>query len=169
MRYEVHQILIMGVSGSGKTSVGTQLAQDLDCHFLDADDFHTPLAKAMMAAGTPLTEKERAPWLSTLCEQLRQYGADKKSVVMAVSGLKRTHRKQLKGACENGTALLLDIPKTVLHARIKQRIDHFFPTTLLDSQLSTLEMPSPEEGVTIINGHHPISTVVALCKEQING
>lgn len=167
MNKKAQQILIMGVSGSGKTSVGKALAQALACDFIDADDFHSPESKAMMAAGTPLTDKEREPWLLSLCEMLSQYSAKRQSVVLAVSGLKSAHRIQLTAACKNCESFLLDLPFDVLEARLTQRASHFFPATLLKSQLSSLEQPKASESLTVLDGNQTITALVDLCKLQL--
>lgn len=166
MNKKAWQILVMGVSGSGKTSVGKALAKVLACDFIDADDYHLPEAKAMMAAGTPLTDKEREPWLFTLCELLSQYSQQNKSVVLAVSGLKRQYRIQLKAACTHNTSFLLNVSAEELRARIKQRNNHFFPSALLDSQILTLETPMPEEGIQLLDGHQSVKSLVNICKKQ---
>lgn len=132
-------VVIMGVSGSGKTSVGRALAARLGWTFDDADDFHTPEAKAKMARGEGLTDADRAPWL----DQLRALLAADQPVVLACSALKRTYREQL-GAPRVRFAYLR-VPVAVLRERLASRHHHYAGVGLLDSQLATLEEPAPIE------------------------
>lgn len=168
MRKLAHQVLIYGVSGSGKSTVGKALADALQCDFVDADDFHTSESIEMMARGQPLTEAQRAPWLARLCQHLTHYSQNNHSIVVAVSGLKRAHRMLLQDACENASTFLLNLPACVLRERLENRASHFFPAELLDSQLSTLEQPSQDEVVVLLDGTQSVTDLVSICRDKLN-
>ena len=132
--------VIAGVSGSGKTVVGTALAARLRLPFYDGDDFHPASNIAKMSAGIPLDDADRAPWLATLAAKVSQWNASG-GAVLACSALKERYRTRLR---EGGavTFVLLELPKEVLATRLRQRQNHFMPAALLDSQLAALEIPS---------------------------
>ncbi len=138
-------IIIMGVSGCGKTTAGVALAERLGCAYLEGDDFHSAAARAKMGAGTPLTDDDRWPWLdrlgSKIGEEFRQHGR----IVAACSALKETYRQRLQSAA--GTPLTfvwLHAPFDVLERRMQARKNHYMPASLLASQFATLEPPSGE-------------------------
>ena len=168
MKKSAHQVLILGVSGSGKSTVGLALANALGGEFVDADDIHSPEAIDMMARGIPLTEQQRGPWITRLCQHLTRYSSKQQSIVMAVSGLKRAHRLLLQNACDHCTTFLLSLPASVLQQRLDNRKGHFFPAKLLDSQLATLEFPAPDENVVVLDGTQSIPELVAQCREKLN-
>lgn len=128
------KIVIAGVSGSGKTTVGRLLAERLGCGFADADDFHPPENIAKMKAGIPLDDADRAGWLDALGHFL----AGETTVVLACSALKRAYRDRLRALAGPLRFVVLAVEKDELVARMKSR-DHFMPASLLDSQLATLE------------------------------
>jgi gluconokinase len=155
-------IVVMGVSAAGKTSVGRALASRLGVPFRDADDLHPPANIAKMAAGTPLTDDDRWPWLDRVGQALAAAGTSTPSssvatgdgtatgIVMACSALKRAYRDALRAHSAECVFVHLTAPRAVLESRIGSRSDHFMPSTLLDSQLDTLEPLVPgEAGVTI--------------------
>ncbi|WP_426756676.1 gluconokinase [Myxococcus sp. Y35] len=136
-------VIVMGVSGAGKTTVGRTLAAELGWRFVDADDLHPRSNVMKMAAGAPLTDEDRAPWLRKLRDEVARALAREEDVVIAFSGLKRAYRALLE---ELDPAHLkwvfLHAPHEVLARRISQRQGHFMPASLLDSQLATMEVPS---------------------------
>lgn len=133
----------MGVAGSGKTTLGAALAAQFGAPFVDADDLHPAANVAKMARGEALGDADRAPWLERVAEALA--GGP---VVVACSALKRAYRDRLRRA--GGVRFLhLDAPREVLAARLAGRRGHFMPASLLDSQLATLEVPGPDEAVTL--------------------
>lgn len=133
----------MGVSGSGKSTVGEALAQRLGIRFVDADDLHPPLNVANMSAGIPLTDADRAPWLDAVGEVLASG-----PVVVACSALKRAYRDRLRAAAPDLVLVYLRGSRELLESRMKGRT-HFMPASLLDSQLDTLEEPGSDEGAIV--------------------
>ncbi len=139
------QLIVMGVSGSGKTTLGQGLAAYYGCAFLDADDLHTPDAKAKMARGEGLTDADRSPWLARLKAALDEHvGA---GVVLACSALKASYRAVLGGP-QTGF-IFLDVPHDVLRSRLEARQGSYAKVSLLPSQLATLEEPAPDEAITV--------------------
>jgi gluconokinase len=135
-------IIVMGVSGSGKTTVGELLAQHIGWPFYDGDDFHPAANVAKMAAGHPLTDEDRAGWLATLAADLRPWEAAG-GAVLACSALKESYRQTLQaGASLPLTWVFLDTDPTVLRGRLEARKGHYMKATMLDSQLATLEKPA---------------------------
>lgn len=134
------RVVVMGVAGSGKTSVGERLAARLGAAFVDADEVHPPENVAKMAAGTPLTDADRWPWL----ERLRDVLAGHERVVVTCSALKRSYRDVLRGAARV-RFIHLDVARPVLEERLADRTGHFMAAGMLDSQLATLEPPTADE------------------------
>ena len=129
------KIIIAGVSGSGKSTVGKLLAERLGCEFADADDYHPPENIAKMKAGIPLDDADRAGWLEALGDHL----ASRENIVLACSALKRIYRDRLRGMAGPLEFFVLSLDKESLMQRLEAR-DHFMPASLLDSQLATLEL-----------------------------
>jgi len=141
-------LVIMGVSGSGKSTVGLVLSTELGVPFVDADDLH-PLANVeKMAAGFPLTDDDRWPWLRLVGEALA--GAEDTGLVVACSALKRAYRDAILAAEPRARFVFLDATREQLEARVANRPGHFMPASLLDSQLATLEpLELDEPGITV--------------------
>jgi len=141
-------IVVMGVSGSGKSTVGAALAQRLRVPFADADDFHPPANIEKMTAGTPLNDDDRYPWLESIGEWLAARCRD--GGVMSCSALKRRYRDQLRRHCADVTFLHLAGSPEVIGRRQASRPGHFMPASLLTSQFETLEpLAADERGVSI--------------------
>ena len=139
-------LVVMGVSGSGKSTLGEVLAQQLRVPFADADDLHPASNVEKMAAGHPLTDDDRWPWLALVGAALAD--ASDTGLVMACSALKRSYRDAILAEAPGTRFLLLTAPKGILAERMSKRRGHFMPTTLLDSQLATLEpLAADEPGV----------------------
>ncbi|CAM3457320.1 gluconokinase [Mycobacterium frederiksbergense] len=140
-------IVVMGVSGSGKSTVGAALAQRLRVPFADADDFHPPANIAKMSAGHPLDDDDRGPWLDSIGEWLASHGD---GGVMSCSALKRSYRNQLRRHCAVIDFLHLEGSLETIGRRQASRPGHFMPAALLASQFETLEpLESDEHGVAI--------------------
>jgi len=152
-------VILMGVSGSGKTTIGTLLAERLHLIFADADDYHSAANKAKMAAGHPLDDQDREPWLETLNKLLLAWFEAGKGGVLACSALKDAYRKTLaRGLPINAIAfVLLDGSKEMIAARLAQRKDHYMNPALLDSQFATLELPA--NALRIVNDRAPNAVV----------
>lgn len=161
-------IVVMGVSGSGKTTLGKALAKQLKCRFLDADDFHSTESREHMASGKPLTDDMRKPWISTICQALKQYAEGNTPVILAFSGLKRFHREPLRHCGLNVIFLHLTGDRETLAQRMLARIDHFMPPTLLDSQLDSLEVPIDEEDVFPLTIEMPLKDLVVQAEKLVN-
>jgi gluconokinase len=146
----------MGVEGVGKTRVGRALAERLRVEFVDGDDFHSPEAKAQMAAGTPLDDAAREPWLDRLDAVLRQHAS--RGIVLACSALKHAYRERLSRGVPHVVFVALVAPRDVLAERIAAREGHFAGLALLDSQLETLELG---DDVTTIDATQAVDETVA--------
>lgn len=136
-------ILVMGVAGSGKSTVGRALAEALDVEFLDADDFHSAANVARMAAGIPLDDDARRPWLENVHAAIAgMAAAGDGRVVVACSALKQAYRDVLLAGFADTAVVHLDVDRATLEARLRSRREHFMPVSLLDDQLATLEKPT---------------------------
>lgn len=151
-------VIVMGVSGAGKTTVGLKLAAALGWRFLDADDVHPAANIAKMAAGVALTDEDRAPWLARLREQVRAALGVGEDLVLACSALKAPYRAQLTVDPSRQRWVYLHAPREVLAQRLALRQGHFMPSSLLDSQLEQLEVP---EGVLSVDVSADPDTVLA--------
>ena len=134
-------VVLMGVTGAGKTTVGKQLAADLGWAFADADDFHPPANREKMHTGIPLTDEDRRPWLQALHGAIQQALQEGHGLVVACSALKASYRDALAGGLPDVRFVLLDGDRKVLAARVAHRHHEFMNPALLDSQIATLEPP----------------------------
>ena len=158
-------VVLMGVAGSGKTLIGSQLAQELDWSFVDADDFHPPANVEKMSSGVPLTDADRKPWLQALHRMLVQADATSRNVVLACSALRSDFRTQLAAGISDLHYIHLDGPPALFEQRLASRRDHFFSPELLDSQLATLE---PPQDAIVIDADAPASALVEQIKRALN-
>ena len=152
-------VVLMGVSGSGKTAIGTLLAKRMSLVFADADDFHSPANKAKMAAGHPLDDADREPWLQTLHGLMHGWFTDGKDGVLACSALKESYRTTLAGDMPDGAVrfVVLEVSKEIIAERMKERHHEFMNPALLDSQIATLE--APKDAVKVNNDRTPDEAV----------
>lgn len=135
------QFVVMGVSGCGKTSVASMLASRTGGLFLDADDFHPRKNTTKMAAGIPLTDEDRWPWLDTLNGELKSEAPSGQSVFLACSALRQAYRDRLAAGLPALQFIYLKGSKELIRARLQSRKNHFMPPALLESQFATLEEP----------------------------
>ncbi len=142
-------IIIMGVSGCGKTTVGEALAARLGYAFYDGDDFHPPQNVTKMANGIPLDDTDRAPWLARLHDLLQEHIARGEGVVLACSALKRRYREQLRAGNEGVRFVYLRGEFEVIWARMRSRPQHYMKASMLQSQFDALEPPTPDEAIPI--------------------
>ncbi|MCE9669108.1 gluconokinase [Myxococcus stipitatus] len=157
-------VIVMGVTGAGKSTVGKALAESLGWRFLDADDLHSAANVAKMAAGIPLEDSDRWPWLAAIRAQIQEALESGEDLVVASSSLKRVHRDTLAVDSERMRWVYLHAPREVLARRMSQRHGHFMPSSLLDSQLATLEVPHRAVPIDVTP---PPAEVVARIRESL--
>jgi gluconokinase len=136
-------VVVMGVSGSGKSTVGKLLAQQIGAAFIDADHLHSAANVAKMKAGIALDDADRKPWLEEVGRKLIDAGSQ--PIVVACSALKKSYREIIRTADPSVRFVLLQGPRDLLSKRVESRSDHYMPPSLLDSQLETLEPLQPDE------------------------
>ncbi|MHB1021718.1 MAG: gluconokinase [Acidobacteriaceae bacterium] len=144
-------LVLMGVSGSGKTTIGTMLASRLECTFADADDYHPEANRQKMHAGIPLNDEDRAPWLATLNQLMVGWEREGKGGILACSALKEKYRHMLMANLPEGSVrfVLLDGSRDLIAERLQSRQHEFMSPKLLDSQFATLEPPQNALRVSI--------------------
>jgi gluconokinase len=158
-------VVIMGVAGSGKTLIGSELARALDWSFVDADDFHPPSNVEKMTSGIPLTDADREPWLQALHRMLLQADATSRNVVLACSALRDDFRTQLAAGVHDLHYVHLDGPPALFEQRLEARREHFFSPGLLGSQLAALE---PPRDAIVIDADAPATAIVEQIKRELN-
>jgi gluconokinase len=160
-------LVVMGVSGSGKTTVAKELAARLGYEFAEGDDFHPPANVKKMSAGVPLDDADREPWLHGLADWVRQRHEQHVSTVMTCSALRRRYRDVLRAAADNTFFVHLAVDPERLRQRMSSR-KHFMPAALLKSQLAALEPLQPDEdGVTVEVTDEPPDRVVQEVVERL--
>ena len=155
-------IVVMGVSGCGKSTVGVQLARALGADYIEGDDFHPPRNVALMAAGTPLTDADRAGWLQSLAQRLKAAHSAGRSIVLSCSALKRSYRDVLRRGAPDLVFVHLQGSQALLAERMATRVHRYMPSSLLASQLATLEPPGPDEAAITVNAAEPVDQIVSL-------
>jgi gluconokinase len=155
-------IVVMGVSGCGKSTVGRLLAANLNCPFIEGDELHDASSIAKMRSGQSLSDEDRWPWLDRVGHAMRASIAERGAAVAACSALRNIYRDKLAGVVKTPIAfIMLEASRDELLARMHNRPDHFMPTSLLDSQLSLLEPPRQPERALILNAN---TSPEALCE-----
>jgi gluconokinase len=144
-------LVVMGVSGSGKSTVAKPLAERLGWPFQEGDDLHPAANVAKMKAGIPLDDADRAPWLGAIADWIAERLRAESGGVVTCSALRRAYRDRLRRAGEGVTFIYLDGSKAVIAERLAQRHGHFMPPALLDSQFATLEEPTPDEHAIVVD------------------
>lgn len=153
-------IIVMGVSGSGKSSVAKAVAQKFHSKYLDADDFHSLEAKQHMASGQALNNEMRKPWITALKLALEDQFEAGNSCALAFSGLQRQHRDQLRRVPYDTLFIHLEGKRTTIAHRINNRVNHFMSSELLNSQFDALEHVDNESDVVAINVDQPLKSVI---------
>jgi carbohydrate kinase (thermoresistant glucokinase family) len=158
--------IVMGVSGSGKTTVAAMLAGALGVAFLEGDDLHPRSNVEKMRSGTPLTDADRWPWLRVIAARIDQWRAEGKAGVVTCSALKRSYRDVLIGARPEVSLVYLRGSRKLIHERMAARHEHFMPVGLLDSQFATLEEPGPDERPIVVDvGGTPEQIVAEILRQ----
>jgi gluconokinase len=142
-------VIVFGVSGAGKTTIGKLLAEELGWRFLEADDFHPPSKVEKMRSGHPLTDEDRWPWLDRLRDQITCSIAAEENAVLACSALKRVYRERLR-VSGDVKFVFLHGSYALIERQLQHRIGHFMNPALLRSQFTDLEEPKPADGTVII-------------------
>ncbi len=153
-------IVVMGVSGSGKSTVSALLAAAIGAVFADGDSFHPPANVEKMRAGIPLTDADRAPWLRAIAAWLDQRTAQDPGVV-ACSALRRAYRDVLIGVRTDVALVYLDGDHALIAERQAARVGHYMPASLVESQFATLEPPGPDEHPITVGIERPADAIVA--------
>ena len=138
-------VVVMGVSGSGKSTIAAGIAQLLSLDWVDGDELHSPASVAKMKAGIALDDADRWPWLDRIAARLADAARFPAGLVATCSALKRSYRDRLRRGAPGVRFVFLDGPAAVIASRLAARQGHFMPSTLLASQLQTLELPGPDE------------------------
>jgi len=161
--------IVMGVSGSGKTTIGARLARALGSEFVEGDDLHPPENVKRMTAGIPLTDDDRRGWLLAIAARLREAKRARIGLVVSCSALKRSYRDLLRSVGETEVRFVyLAGSRALLAERLAQRRGHFMPPALLESQLSILEEPSPDERAWVCDiSQAPDAIVADLVKRSV--
>jgi gluconokinase len=153
-------VVVMGVSGSGKTTVGAALAQRLGWQFQEGDALHPPENVAKMRAGIPLDDEDRAPWLRAVAARIDEWRECGEAGVITCSALKRKYREMIIGDRKGVRLVYLTAPPALIAQRLAKRPGHFMPASLLESQLATLEPPGPDENALTVAMDAPVEAVV---------
>jgi carbohydrate kinase (thermoresistant glucokinase family) len=153
-------VIVMGVSGVGKTTVAELLGRRLGWTFSDGDAFHPPANVAKMRSGTPLTDDDRWPWFRTIAGEIDRHRSAGQGFVIACSALKRAYRAILNDGRPDVRLVYLKGSRDLIMSRLQQRRGHYFPPGLLDSQFATLEEPLPVEKALVVAIDKPIDAIV---------
>lgn len=160
-RSKLPPLIVMGVSGCGKSSVGEALAARFAVPYIEGDAMHPPANIAKMSAGTPLNDDDRWPWLDALAARLKAEAAQNGGAIASCSSLKKIYRDRLQaGSGPQSRFIFLDCSRKTLERNQSERIGHFMPPSLLDSQLATLEPPYDEPRAIVIDGNQPFDAVI---------
>ena len=154
-------VVVMGVSGCGKSTAGALLAHALQAEFLEGDLLHPPRNVALMAAGVALTDADRHDWLLALAARLQAAADANRALVVSCSALKRSYRDLLRSASTQLVFVHLHADAAVLGARMAARVGHYMPASLLASQLATLEAPDANEHAVTLDVARPVEAIVA--------
>jgi gluconokinase len=158
------QLVVMGVSGCGKSTFAKAIARAMQLDWVDGDTLHSPASVAKMQAGVPLEDADRWPWLDRVGHYLsyaNPHSSMDEGRVVACSALKRAYRDQIRSKAERVQFVFLDGDRELIRTRVASRHGHFMPANLLDSQLRTLERPTTHESdVLTVNAAHPVAQLV---------
>ena len=144
-------VVLMGVCGAGKTTVGRILAQEMDAEFREGDEFHSPANVEKMSRGEPLTDDDRMPWLQTIAAEIEGFRKSGRNAVFACSALRHRYREILTGGHEDVRVVYLKGSRELIGHRMDQRRDHYMPPSLLPSQFAALEEPEASEAALTVS------------------
>lgn len=156
----INVVILMGVSGSGKTTISQALAARTGFAERDGDDYHSAANIEKMKAGIPLTDDDRLPWLHAIAEAINNYANSNTPVIIACSALKRSYRDILVHGRKDVRIVYLKGPADLIAQRLTQRGGHFMPPKLLDSQIDALEPPQPDEHILTVDIDAPVERIV---------
>nr|WP_210273099.1 gluconokinase [Rhizobium sp. WYCCWR 11128] len=163
-----HAIIVMGVSGCGKSSVGEKLAEALHLAFVEGDALHPAANVEKMSKGIPLTDEDRMPWLDRIGEDMKASIEKSEGIIVSCSALKRIYRDRLRAAVGGNLFFVyLEGSKALLMKRMGERKGHFMPASLLESQLATLEPPTGEPGVVTVDIDDTIEGIAATALKSL--
>jgi carbohydrate kinase (thermoresistant glucokinase family) len=158
--------VVMGVSGSGKTTVSVLLSAALGCQFQEGDDLHPAANVEKMRSGIPLTDADRLPWLHEIAEEIDGWRKHGESGILTCSALKRSYRDIIIGDRSDVTLVYLKGSRDLIHRRMAARHEHFMPLALLDSQFATLQEPTPDEHpITVDVGGKPVEIATEIVRQ----
>ena len=162
--------VVMGVSGSGKTTIGAALARALEIEFVEGDDYHPPRNVERMAHGIALTDEDRAEWLSALAERIGEATAGGAGLVLTCSALRRAYRDVLRTQARAGEPrfIFLRGSRALIAQRLAARRGHFMPPSLLGSQFQTLEEPSPDEDAWVYDVSSSPEEIIAALMARVS-
>jgi gluconokinase len=161
-------VVVMGVSGSGKTVIGADLAKVLAADFAEGDSFHPPENISRMSAGMPLRDEDRWGWLDAIAIEIANAEAKGRGLVVTCSALKRIYRDRLRLASRRLRFVYLEISRDAAAARVAARKNHFMPASLIDSQFADLQPPTGEEHVIALDATRPPAEIVALAAAALS-
>ncbi|MGO6671952.1 gluconokinase [Rhizobium leguminosarum] len=163
-----HAIIVMGVSGCGKSSVGEKLAEALHLAFVEGDALHPSANVEKMSKGIPLTDEDRMPWLDRIGEDIKASLEKGEGIIVSCSALKRLYRDRLRAAAGGNLFFVyLEGSRALLMKRMGERKGHFMPVSLLDSQLATLQVPTGEPGVVTVDIDDTVDGIAATALKSL--
>jgi gluconokinase len=163
-------VVVMGVSGAGKTVVGQRLAEALGGDFVDGDDLHSDAARTKMSSGQPLSDEDRWPWLDRIAAALRDGRGRGVATIAACSALRRVYRERLRAGVGGGLRFVyLSANRELMRARVAGRRDHFMPASLVDSQFATLEPPDGEPDLVVTPADADLDAEIPRLAAELKG
>ena|GEM_PF-147839 len=160
MKLEPLLIVVMGVSGTGKSTLANAFSQRYQFTYMDADSYHSEQAIQQMSQGLPLTNTQRAPWINRICKQLRIYRQQHTNCILAYSGLKKAHREVILSTYTNRLVVLLNAKPSLIRERLAKRPDHFMSSELLNNQFAEMESFDNNEPTVNLDINHSVEDLV---------